>query len=71
MAVVSLGKENLYGFIVFLFSVQPCLIRLLQWLQSGKLACELFVSLSVVCLNLPQVRLVRSLNCESICLFFL
>lgn len=70
MAVVSLGKENLYGFIAFLFSVQPCLIRLLQWLQSGKLACELFVSLSV-CLTLPQVRLVRSLNCESICLFFL
>jgi len=57
-------------FIAFLFSVQPCLIRLLQCLQPGKLACELFVSLSVH-LNLPQIRLARRLNCDPICLFLL
>lgn len=70
MAVVSFGQENSSRFIAFLFSVQPCLMRLLQWLQPIKFACELFVCLSLF-LNLLQISLVRRLNCDHICLFFL
>lgn len=58
MALLSFGQENSSRFIAFLFSVQPCLIRPLQWLQPVKLAHELFVSLSV-CLNIPQIALIR------------